>query len=1181
VVVLATRNATTADLARVPIAGRVVLAARIEPGANADSLRLPKGMVAIDARADEAMSPYSIPLTPDSMARELAKFAGWTGGHLDLENGEFRLIGRSSGPDEPPISRSDLIAAYRAVFIHEAAGEAVFVDMDPGDTYDRYRVTFGGGLEDTHLGEVLFEADVLLKALSTGVDPWTDEEPLVTEMCRVRQKTVFQSAFCDFVRPYVKDHKGLDAVKAGLQTLISRAIEANIVVQLSKSAEESDQRCWEDLFFASPERRREIEQEVKTKGSFSGCAVVCETCGEAQQKQRTLDFVRRINNLTNEERRIVPLARAFRRESERRLFALLAFGSPEIRHFLETAPQPEVQRTIRNLTAMTQMTGALEFEESGTDLDYESVTAGIAVGQLIATDQQFAAAFFALSDVDQVTIAFLASSMQLDSGFAAFVNNLHFHQPLCRATPIPALVRSSEDAYVRFVCQHLAKYPRTYLADLVRKELPDPSLYRTAEEIGAAKRNRIRSQKEVRYWFYPGNEALHVSEGLDTFVFHDTRLRAAAEELGSRTGPSHAGDYAQQPIPGLAENLALINDNYDTLAGVFPTLGELRQVVKLLAFFRWIRYYHPHDFDLSAFSQAVDYGSPTPREYPVHETAIALQNGHMLRSRGGIDFHSPTIVAKAPAETAQLLEAVSIAGADGQFHLDGKPMAASPAWRRSRPTGDGVRAQWKAASAVLETLERGDECEVLVKRGGAVVGAERRRGALQGMTVESREFESGAPLREIRRGGIVTAAWTGRFDKHGLVVERSNAVVQLGTGELDPWLEELTSRTCRALAMGLPLSAFHSAVAAPVRGVSFRPVASGVILSTGIGPRVSITRTSPTSTDCTIARLTLEDPTETQRPETSSEWELERVVEIEPHAPDGILVRVGGESRGGESRDVTLTEWVDFINGAGDPKDLGSIVYGPKSEREARGVFFDTSAVLAGMDGEIDRAFLVDTIARLRTRSLRSRKGLPQTALLVSGRPLPGAVEVIREAHPRVVIADPQGFRPAQWSEVLKLASRLPQGTLLTFDPEHEPENPIPTEVIWLTALNEDETSTRLAAAQDAGWLHAVRRVRLFNVNNPILALRDLIEQSATVSAVGAWPRTVRFEVALAVLERVAVLRSELDGAIQVAIDGIAAEVKRSPSPARLRLSREARALSEGWEEVRGTGTSWTIGPAL
>lgn len=68
-----------------------------------------------------------------------------------------------------PVSLSDVAVIYRSVFHH---GEnPPYISLDKHEDNRFAKVNFGGHLENTHVGDVVLEADKLFKLLTTGIDP--------------------------------------------------------------------------------------------------------------------------------------------------------------------------------------------------------------------------------------------------------------------------------------------------------------------------------------------------------------------------------------------------------------------------------------------------------------------------------------------------------------------------------------------------------------------------------------------------------------------------------------------------------------------------------------------------------------------------------------------------------------------------------------------------------------------------------------------------------------------------------------------------------------------------------------------------------------------------------------------------------------------------------------------------
>jgi len=70
-----------------------------------------------------------------------------------------------------PVSLSDIAVIYRSIFHY--GNNAPYISLDKHDDNRYAKVNFGGHIENTHMGNVVLEADKLFKTLSTGIDPNT------------------------------------------------------------------------------------------------------------------------------------------------------------------------------------------------------------------------------------------------------------------------------------------------------------------------------------------------------------------------------------------------------------------------------------------------------------------------------------------------------------------------------------------------------------------------------------------------------------------------------------------------------------------------------------------------------------------------------------------------------------------------------------------------------------------------------------------------------------------------------------------------------------------------------------------------------------------------------------------------------------------------------------------------
>lgn len=106
-----------------------------------------------------------------------------SGAAYDSDRGEIILIGQGGGSVADPIDLHDLIVAVRTVYSVDAVGNQV----DPGISFDevfpvlppsrpvssidgKMKVRYEGATQDTQFGQVLFDADYILKTLGQGVD---------------------------------------------------------------------------------------------------------------------------------------------------------------------------------------------------------------------------------------------------------------------------------------------------------------------------------------------------------------------------------------------------------------------------------------------------------------------------------------------------------------------------------------------------------------------------------------------------------------------------------------------------------------------------------------------------------------------------------------------------------------------------------------------------------------------------------------------------------------------------------------------------------------------------------------------------------------------------------------------------------------------------------------------------
>jgi hypothetical protein len=116
--------------------------------------------------------------TRSSLLSELSHFLG-TVGNLraavyDRQKKYFIFFGETT-EKSPNLQPDDCLVAAHAVFNTQYQGAMVTIDPDPENLETRGIVRFGGDIEGTHIGDVLFESDRMLKCLGQGYDNHKDE----------------------------------------------------------------------------------------------------------------------------------------------------------------------------------------------------------------------------------------------------------------------------------------------------------------------------------------------------------------------------------------------------------------------------------------------------------------------------------------------------------------------------------------------------------------------------------------------------------------------------------------------------------------------------------------------------------------------------------------------------------------------------------------------------------------------------------------------------------------------------------------------------------------------------------------------------------------------------------------------------------------------------------------------
>ena len=109
----------------------------------------------------------------DKAAQVLVNLNDITGASYDPKTGQVTLIGRKD-LSLPPMNMDDLAVAIRSVYGGENPG-VTMVPVDPTMQDITQRVEYFGQTQNTHFGQVMFEADRYLKSLAAGTDTLTHQ----------------------------------------------------------------------------------------------------------------------------------------------------------------------------------------------------------------------------------------------------------------------------------------------------------------------------------------------------------------------------------------------------------------------------------------------------------------------------------------------------------------------------------------------------------------------------------------------------------------------------------------------------------------------------------------------------------------------------------------------------------------------------------------------------------------------------------------------------------------------------------------------------------------------------------------------------------------------------------------------------------------------------------------------
>ncbi len=152
------------------------------------------------------------------------------------------------------------------------------------------------------------------------------------------------------------------------------------------------------------------------------------------------------------------------------------------------------------------------------------------------------------------------------------------------------------------------------IRDTVRRALPGFMTH--VERFGADPLASGVMSQQTRMWFYPDTVDMTLSSEGDVLVLRSVRMSAASERLNEA---GLAAEVDQADPPWTLSTVKTVNEGYDSLAGLFPEMADLDQVVRLLSFFTWLKVAEVEGLpvpDLDALLAVELPSFPTPRLFP-------------------------------------------------------------------------------------------------------------------------------------------------------------------------------------------------------------------------------------------------------------------------------------------------------------------------------------------------------------------------------------------------------------------------------------------------------------------------------------------------------------------------------------------------------------------------------------
>jgi len=661
-------------------------------------------------------------------------------------------------------------------------------------------------------------------------------------------------------------------------------------------------------------------------------------------------------------------------------------------------------------------------------------------------------------------------------------------------------------------------------------------------------------------------------------------MQAKAERINTRRGPYESVAYSENILPGVKENLELINKHYETFSEIFPTLKELDNLVRILTFFRWIRDFHPNDFDLSTFEEAVDYGTPTERLYPVYQTVIALPREGILRAVGGVDLHTQTQVSINQARIDEFLSAYNPQERKTTFDYQGYIYTASPPIYGS--TSDALLGRSHAVeneSGTRVVIRKEITGDNVIFSDNDVLKYKYERsvnvlGNIEIFAVDYHNFRNG-PLSlswSHQSGGIP-------YIKYWRVEAANNTLAMqeevISDNIDDTFLDNLRDWIGRILDLNLPDEVLWEIISLSFDDVKMIKLPNNVLISYKHGDIERHFKWSEQTR--TIADVTSkEELFLLLKPDknTSNAIEIKLMSkklngkpqsksrEFESHSAFEVYI-----SDQKKSHVINLENWRGIDSSVMEfPVNLQPFnLIKPYIQEYVKGEYTTSDRT--------SHPFLIESITKIR-----KKYGVAKRFALI--RSVEGAIEQSEQVwsppSKRLWLVDPKGFSPHYLSKLNELAKNYPsKAAILQEEWDYSGLGEV-EEIIWVTTLSQNEIQERLETPNALALLKGARRLRVMNVNNPVYDLGyNVFYHCPNIELVGAFTYILDFETVYPVIE-LALQRGvekELDEELIETVATLKNQYQTASvaTPLKLRVARHLDDLRCSWEELSPRRALW------